>query len=134
VKDVDYELRSLNEASRHMQEVENAPLRDRKEAQAKFQEAMKERPELVAERLGWLFDGNYGYGEMLKARQVINLSKRTNKKAQLTHLIGVFEWQCPVTMSSSTWKKLTKTEQNRLDRAIDLVIEAAEKEKAEEGW
>jgi hypothetical protein len=128
-----YENRSLSEAVRHMQEIEASPLSDRKEAAREFFEAMRDSPDLVAERLGWLFDGNYGYGEMLKARQIIN-APRMNRRAALTHLIGIFEWMCPGKMGVEGWKKLTADQKKRLDKAIDIVIEAAEKEKAEEGW
>lgn len=130
----EYVNRSLVEAHRHIQEIEGAPLSDRKEASKEFFEAMRDSPDLVAERLGWLFDGNYGYGEMLKARQVVDLSARANKVAQLNTLIGIFEWQCPARMVADAWKKLTAPQKDLLDRALKIVIEAAEKEKVEEGW
>lgn len=126
----EYEHRSLMEAVKHMQEIENASLSDRKEAQAEFLEAMKQ-PDLVAERLGWLFDGNYGYGEMMKARQVLSMGKNANKTAALNQLVGAFEWQCPPAMAVAAWKKLSVGEKDILDRAIKIVIEAAEKELRE---
>jgi hypothetical protein len=132
MNDQEYERRSLDEAYRHMQEVERAPLSDRKEAQAEFLEAMKD-PALVAERLGWLFDGNYGYGEMMKARQVLGMGKNANKVASLNQLVGAYEWQCPPAMAVAAWKKLSASEKDMLDRAIKIVIEAAEKELKEQG-
>jgi len=132
--DAQYESRSLGEAMRHLEEVKRAPLSDRKEAQAEFLEAMRESPDIIAERLGWLFDGNYGRGEMLKARQIINMGRGANKKASLNQLIAALEWQCPADMAVAAWKKLSSAEKEKLDQAIEIVIEAAEKEKREEGW
>ena len=64
-----YEQNELASASRRMAEIESSPLPERKEGCANFLEAMRDDPALIAERIGWLFDGNYGYGEMLKAVQ-----------------------------------------------------------------
>ena len=125
-----YHRQSLGEALAHTREVEGASLSDRKEACAEFAEALKD-PALIGERIGWLIDGNYGHGEMLKAKQII-ASPRMNRRAALTHLIGIYEWQCPGDMGVRAWKKLTPAEKKALDDAVDIVIEAAEKEMLEE--
>jgi len=126
----EYHRRTLGEALAHTRQIENAPLRDRQDACKDFAEALKD-PALIGERIGWLIDGNYGHGEMLKAKQII-ASPRMNRRAALTHLIGVYEWQCPGEMGVRAWKKLTSAEKKNLDDAIDIVIEAAEKEMLEE--
>lgn len=126
----EYDRRSLGEALAHQRDVEGAPLADRKEACAEFAEALRD-PLLVAERLGWLIDGNYGRGEMLKAKQIV-ASPRMNRRAALTHLIGMYEWRCPSDMGVAAWKKLSASEKKALDAAVDVVIEAAEKEMLEE--
>lgn len=126
----EYDYRSLNEEFSHRQKIEKAPLSDRKEACSEFAEALKD-PALIGERIGWLIDGNYGRGEMLKAKQII-ASPRMNRRAALTLLIGVYEWQCPGDMGVRAWKKLTASEKKNLDAAVDIVIEAAEKEMLEE--
>jgi hypothetical protein len=131
MNDQEYEQRTANEAHRHMQEIEKAPLSDRKEAQAEFLEAMRD-PALVAERLGWLFDGNYGYGEMMQARRILAMGKNANKIATLNQLVGAYEWQCPPAMAVAAWKKLTTAEKDMLDKAIKIVIEEAEKELRED--
>jgi hypothetical protein len=68
---------------------------------------------------------------MLKAKQVI-ASPRMNRRAALTQLIGIYEWQCPGDLCVRAWKKLTAGEKKSLDDAVDIVIEAAEKEMLEE--
>lgn len=123
--------RSISEAYQHQQEIEKAPLSDRQAARSDFYEAMATDPALVAERVGWLIDGNYGQGEMLKAKQVI-ASPRMNRRAALTHMVGMFEWQCPAKFAAEAWHKLTASEKKALDAALDVVIEAAEREMAEE--
>lgn len=127
-----YEQNELTSAYNHMQEIEHAPLSDRKEAQADFFRVMSEDPALLAERLGWLIDGNYGYGEMMKAKQVV-AHPRMNREASLTQLVGAYEWQCPPAMTSSAWRRLTSDQKAVLSAAVDVVIKAAEKEMRENG-
>jgi hypothetical protein len=125
-----YEMHELQDAVRKIREVDAAPLVERKKACAAFLDAMKNRPETVGERVGWLIDGNYGYGEMKKAHQVLGMSARANKAAQLTHLIGVFEWNCPAKMAVAGWKKLSASEKAALDRAVKAEIADYDRKKA----
>jgi hypothetical protein len=126
----DYHLRSLGEAASTEREVESQSLAERQEARGEFLAAMRD-PALVAERVGWMIDGNYGYGEMLKAKDVI-AHPRMNRRAALTHLVGIYEWRCPAKFGIDAWKKLTSSEKKALDQALDIVIAAAEKEMLEE--
>ena len=121
----EYERRELAEAQRKLTEVEKAPLAERKEAAAEFLTAMRDHPDLVAERIGWLLGGNYGYGSMLKAKQIL-ASPRMNRSAALTHMVGAFEWSSPSAMTMASWKKLTKAQQAALERAVQAEIRDAE--------
>ncbi len=124
----EYERRELTEARGKLTEVERAPLADRKAAGADFFEAMRDRPQIVGERVGWLLDGNYGYGSMLLAKQVLG-SPRMNRSAALTHMVGAFEWSAPGAMARAGWKKLTKAQQVALERAVQAAIKSAESEE-----
>lgn len=124
---VEYERRELTEANQSLRAVENAPLADRKEAAATFFEAMRDQPEIVGERVGWLLDGNYGYGQMLMAKRVLS-SPRMNRAAALTHMVAAFEWSTPNAMARAGWKKLTASQQAALDRAVLKAIREAEAE------
>lgn len=124
----EYEHRELREANQRLSEVERAPLADRKEAAAEFLAAMRDHPDLVAERVGWLLDGNYGYGQMLMAKRVLG-SPRMNRGAALTQMVAAFEWSSPGAMARAAWKKLTKGQQSALDRAVQAVIRDAEREE-----
>jgi hypothetical protein len=124
----EYERRELDEANQRLREVERAPLADRKEAAAGFFEAMRDHPELVAERVGWLLDGNYGYGQMLMAKRVLG-RPRMNRSAALTHMVAAFEWSTPSLMAMAGWKKLTKAQQAALEKAVQAEIRSAESEE-----
>jgi len=112
-------------AQRKLTEVEKAPLAERKEAAAEFFAAMRDNPDIVAERVGWLLDGNYGYSSMLMAKQILG-SPRMNRSAALTHMVGAFEWSSPGAMTVAAWKKLTKAQQAALERAVQAEIRSAE--------
>ena len=121
---VEYERRELMEARKRLEEIQRAPLADRKEAQASFFEAMRDSPELVAERIGWLLDGNYSYGAMQLAKRVLG-SPRMNRSAALTQMVGAFEWQSPEIMSREAWKKLTAGQKAHLENAVQEAITSA---------
>jgi transposase len=123
----EYERRELDEARRQLDEVRRAPIADRKEAQEQFLEAMRDRPEVVGERVGWLLDGNYGYGSMHLAKRVLG-SPRMNRVAALTQMVGAFEWQSPEDMTRAAWKKLSASEKKKLDGAVQRAIRSAEEE------
>lgn len=119
-----YEHQELAEAHKRLGEIQRAPLADRREAQSRFLEVMRGAPEVVAERIGWLVDGNYGYGPMTLAKRVL-ASPRMNRPAALTHMIGAFEWQSPEIMSRGAWKRLTPGEKTRLESAVQGAITSA---------
>jgi len=101
---------------KEMAASEKGSLAERREAAAEFYEAMALDPKLVAERIGWLIDGNYGYGSYKATERV--LASRMNKEAWLVQTIGALEWQVPPRMTVQIWKKLTAAQRERLHRAI----------------
>ena len=122
----EYESNERRSAIIDEQRIEKASLADRKEAQAALYDAMATDPATVAERISWLIDGNYGYGQMQMARQVV-ASPRTNREAALTQLVAVYEWQCPRRMSVEAWKKLSTAQKKALSAAVAVVISEAER-------
>jgi hypothetical protein len=124
----EYERRELADAHRKLDDLRRAPLAERKEAQAEFLEAMRDHPEIVGERVGWLLNGNYGYGSMQLAKRVL-ASPRMNRSAALTQMIAAYEWQSPEDMARAAWKKLTKGQQSALERAVQTAIKRAESEE-----
>jgi hypothetical protein len=123
----EYERRELAEAHQRLTEIERAPLAERKEAAAEFLAKMRDYPEIVAERVGWLLGGNYGYGQMLMAKRILG-SPRMNRSAALSQMVAAFEWQSPSVMTRAAWKKLTKGQQAALEAAVQTAIKDAESE------
>lgn len=123
----EYEQREITLAHKQIDEVNDAPLADRKEAQMNFFESMRDAPHVVGERIGWLLDGNYGYGSMILAKRILN-SPRMNRAAALTQMVGVFEWQSPEAMTRQAWKRLTAGEKAALAEQVERAIADAEEE------
>ena len=124
----EYERRELEDANRKLAELRRAPLSERKEAQAEFLKVMRDNPDLVAERIGWLLDGNYGYGPMRLAKRVLG-APRMNRSAALTQMIGAFEWMAPEDMVRAAWKKLSAGEKAALEREVQDAIKSAQREE-----
>ena len=116
----EYEATEMHNAMARERKINAAPLVDRHEARAEFSDALKS-PELVAERVRWLLDGNYGYGEMMRA-QAIASNRRANRAANLGRLIAVYEWQCPADFATQAWKGLTPEQQTAVNAAIDAEV------------
>jgi hypothetical protein len=127
MKDAAYDTREIQRAIADEREVERAPLADRKEGQANYLATMRERPEVIAERVAWLLDGNYGYGWMMRARQA---TSRMNRPAIYCQMIAILDFQCPSRMATDAWKKLTKPQQAHLQRAVEQAIEDFDRELA----
>ena len=121
-----YEANELAIARRDEERINSEPLEDRKECQASYLEAMRSDPALVAERIAWLIYGNYGKGPQLLAERIV-ASPRSNRVAGLSQLACVFEWRCPRAMGVAAWKKLTASQKQSLESAIEMVISEAEK-------
>jgi hypothetical protein len=121
----EYEHREIALAHRQIDEVSRAPLADRKEAQMAFFEAMRDAPGVVGERVGWLLDGNYGYGSMMLAKNIL-ARPRMNRVAALTQMVGAFEWQSPEVMTRQAWKRLTAGEKSALAQHVQGAIADAE--------
>lgn len=103
--------------ARKLQEIERAPLADRREARTEWAEALK-TPALIRERVEWLLDGCYGKGAYDRAHEIRNGSARMNKTAQLGQLIAALEWQCPSAFAREAWNGLAFEEQLAVTEAI----------------
>lgn len=120
----DYESREAATFRREMREAETSPLPG---AAEEFYEAMRDTPSLVGERIGWILQGNYGYGAMKAAERVVR-NRRMNRAAQLTHMVGALEWKCPLRGATAGWNRLTASEKAALDRSVNAEIEEYERE------
>lgn len=107
---------AMGEWLRDYNEVEKAPLADRKEAAKEWGEALRD-PKLIKDRMGWLINGSYGHGYYAKALQVLE-APRMNRVAALAQYLAAAEWRCPAAMARDQWKKLTPEQQRAVDSAV----------------
>lgn len=84
---------------------------------------------VVADRVGWLLDGTYGRGAYDKAREIVGLSGRANKRAMLFNLLAVLEWNLPQPAAAKVWQSLTPEQQQELSNLIDQEIERSLQEE-----
>ena len=116
----EYEANEAKEAYRRTLEIERAPIADRKAARDDWFTAMKD-PSIVAERLEWLIDGNYGYGQMMEAKGILS-RPRMNREAALCQLIARYEWLCPARFAAEAWNALDQSQKAALSAAVAKVI------------
>ena len=128
MRDIAYEQREIQSAIAEERRVEAAPLAERKEGQTSYFDSIKNAPEVIAERVGWLLEGNYGHGWQLRA---LSATARMNRPALYSQMIAILDHQCPSRMAVDAWKKLTKAEQGKLQRLVEQVIEAHDAEMAQ---
>jgi len=122
----EYEFSELRLAMARERETERAPLTDRQDARERFAEALTV-PGLVSERLAWLLDGNYGYGQMKRSHAVVK-NPNLNRTAVLCHMIACYEWSCPQRFAVDAWKRLDAARRDALEREISAVIGGFESE------
>ena len=125
-----YESSEYSRMFREIKEIESTPLSDRKEARKSFLEAMQESPEVVAERLSWLFNGSYGWAEQQKALEIVK-NKRCNQLAGLNLMIAEEEWMCPRRLAASAYNSLSDSEKVRLNELIQKEIDEYKAEEIE---
>jgi len=114
----DYDFRAYRTK---LQEVENAPLQERKENAIEWFNDLHD-PKLIGERIDWLLDGSYGYAEYWKALQILE-SPRMNQVAALCVMIAILEWSTPQRLAIAAWKKLSPGQQATLKKEIQDIID-----------
>jgi len=124
MNDQEYEINEARKLARQLAEVSDAPLSERREARKEMFEAMGETPEVVAERVGWLLNGSYGWGACRMAKRIMD--GRGNKPAALVQLVGALEWRCPENFTREAWNGLKKSAQVRLNKLVEAEIKETE--------
>lgn len=115
-----YEMNEAKALHAQLIRVEKAPLSERQEARDLYQDIMAATPNLLAGRIAWILEGNYGFGAMKKAESII--ASRGNKIAQLSTLLAALEFNCPPNFAAQAWNKLTAGQKAALEKAIQAVI------------
>ncbi len=129
-----YEANEMKMFHKQLDALEHAPLAERKAAAAEWADALRNHPQTIAERIGWLLNGDYGYGSYVQARRIAS-SPRMNRVAALSGLVAALEWMTPSSMAVGEWKKLTAAQKARVKRLIESGIKAWERsEEAERAY
>ena len=84
----EYDRLELARANRELAAHSHAPADVRAERKAEFSLDLLLRPELVAERIRWIENGDYGRGAQILGRRL------RDKGLGLYPLIGQIEWRC----------------------------------------
>jgi hypothetical protein len=119
--DAQYHNAELVLLASQVAKVASQPLADRKAAEDDCYQVMQ-NPAIVAERIGWCLDGNYGYGAMVQMRRIA-FARRGNRPAQAMQLIAALEWACPQGHCIKAWKRLTREEREALDYSIKIEMD-----------
>ena len=126
----DYIQQERMQLLRQLAGIESAPLVDRREARTEYTQAMRETPEIIAERVSWLLDGHYGRGAYALSHEIAQ--SRGNRVAGLAQLIAQLEWQCPAAFAREAWRRLSPIEQGAVNVAVAGVIVAWLREQEQE--
>ena len=122
-----YEVRELMEFRNQMEEVEKAPLAERKEGAVAWYNALMTDHMGVAQRVGWLLNGSYGKGSFDSACRVVN-SPRMNQVAWCAITIANLEYRCPARFAIQAWEKLPVEKRYLVNEAIRQEIADAKRE------
>jgi hypothetical protein len=120
----DYELLQFR---KQMEEVEKAPLAERKEGAVDWYNALMNDHMGVAQKVGWLLYGNYGGGSYASACRVL-ASPRMNQVAWCAITIANLEYRCPAKFAIQAWKKLPVEKRYLVNEAIRQEIADAKRE------
>lgn len=126
-----YDMNERIRFNKELRDVDSAPLTERQEARAAWLDALRNEPQIIAERIGWLIEGSYGFGSYQIAREVIQ-NKRMNRSAWLGITISALEWNCPSNFAREAWNKLDKNQQDNLTALINAEVKAALEAMSEE--
>jgi hypothetical protein len=123
----DASMYELMQFRKQMEEVEKLPLAERKANALEWYKDLSDNYKMIAERVGWLLQGNYGGGSYGSACRVL-ASPRMNQVAWCAITIANLEWRCPAKMAIMAWKKLPVETRYQVNEAIRREIADAKAE------
>jgi hypothetical protein len=113
----EYEQQEALMHQKRLDEIEQAPLDGRRDAQTAFFACAISDPATIGERIEWILSGSYGFGAC-KAAAGIVAQKRGNREAALCQLVAALEWMCPRNFAVQAYKSLTVKQQKEVNAAI----------------
>lgn len=122
----EYERDNVQRFQNRLREVEGQSASDRAEGRKDWFEAMTQYPEQIGTRMGWLINGEYGFGEREKARQIVG-NTRSNRHAALSQLFAALEYNTPHREAAAAWNAMTPDQQKKYFAMVSRVLAQAEK-------
>jgi hypothetical protein len=116
-----YEEQEWKRANISYYDKEKLPKWDRQQGYKDLLADVIASPELISDRINWLLNGTYGYGEMKIAEQAIQLNKNPN--SVLFDLIAHWEWYTSAYYARKVYKNLTKEQQNNLNKLVSEEVQ-----------
>jgi hypothetical protein len=123
----DASMYELQQFRKQMEETEKLPLAERKANALEWYKDLSDNYKMIAERVGWLLQGNYGGGSYGSACRVL-ASPRMNQVAWCAITIANLEWRTPAKMAIMAWKKLPVETRYQVNEAIRREIADAKAE------
>lgn len=127
MEDKAYEQQEVRRAQHRLDQIEKAPLTERREAERDFAEALT-HPGCMGRNLAWLLCGHYGYGEMILAQRVL-LAPRMNHVAALGQFLAAWDYGCPSGFARRTWNALPQAHKDRVIAEMQSAIADWQKER-----
>lgn len=116
-----YQKRTEAEYKRDLAKAQRGT-KEEKEAAAKlWLEHAKTSPELVAERIDWIFDGSYGYGACVVAWKLLDSGRLIVHL--LLPIVAGLEWMVPTELSMEAIGKLDSDELTALHAEVHKVLD-----------
>lgn len=123
----EYEWREVERHMNQMRDIQSLPASERKANAEEFGITLANHPELVAERLGWLLGGSYGYGACKVAWRAVDLQKRPNPI--LYYLVANLEWNTGDYYARIAWNGITDEGRATVNELFAKTIEACKEER-----
>lgn len=117
MNNAEYERIEAARLRKDLQDIERAPLADRREAKEALVYSLKYEREVIIDRLDWLLNGTYGKGAY-DAAHAIRQNKRMNRAAAIFQLLAALEWRCSAPMTRAAWLALPAKDGAALNLAL----------------
>ena len=98
------------------------PMEKQREAKQEFLETLITKPNVIVERMTWLFNGTYGDGYQIIANSYFNRSKRFNIQDRLLELIAIAEYRCPSRQARQAYNSLTEIQKALFNLMVNRII------------
>jgi hypothetical protein len=120
-----YQMNEIRRAQRELERVEKLPLYERQQARNSYHGYIQSQPDRIADEVDHILSGNYGHGFYLMAWRALDESPRMNHPALFGQWVANRCWGCSASFARQAYNKLSKEEQQALNKAIVDVIEQA---------